>query len=91
MPCIPAQKISQKNTWNLDLIDYMEDMVQSSLNVASDGDLNFAAASSTIDAGVKIYSSRVDSVHADAYKVLGNLSRSAAGKVGGASARVGWV
>ena len=37
-----------------------------------------AQASCTLDAGVKIYASRVDSVHSETFKVLGGLSRSAA-------------
>ncbi|KAF6005498.1 hypothetical protein F1559_005102 [Cyanidiococcus yangmingshanensis] len=36
---------------------------------------NFALAGSTIDAGVKIYSYRVDSVHNNAYRVLSGLSQ----------------
>lgn len=32
-------------------------------------------ASCTLDASVKIYSCRVDSVHSDTYKVLGGLNR----------------
>ena len=32
-------------------------------------------ASCTLDAGVKIYAGRVDSVHAEAYKILGSLGR----------------
>jgi condensin complex subunit 2 len=36
-------------------------------------------ASCTLEAGVKIYSLRVDSVHAEAYKVLGGINR--AGRV----------
>ena len=70
-----AQKISQKNTWSLNLIDHMEDMVQHAMSVTAEGNTNFTVASGTIEAGVKIYSSRVDSVHTEAYKVLGNLSR----------------
>lgn len=37
---------------------------------------NFQRASLTLAAGVVIYSQRVDSVHNDAFKVLGGLSRS---------------
>lgn len=33
-------------------------------------------ASVTLDASVKIYSCRVDSIHSEAYKVLGGISRS---------------
>lgn len=36
---------------------------------------NFQIASCTLDAGVKIYAYRVDSVHSEAYKVLGSLGR----------------
>ena len=36
---------------------------------------NFQVASCTLDAGVKIYAYRVDSVHNEAYKVLGSLGR----------------
>lgn len=32
-------------------------------------------ASCTLEAGVKIYSARVDSVHSEAYKVLGGMNR----------------
>ena len=34
-------------------------------------------ASCTLEAGVKIYSTRVDSVHSETYKVLGGLNRTA--------------
>jgi condensin complex subunit 2 len=64
------QKITQKNSWQLNLIDYMEDV----LEVSGDNP-NFQTASCTLDASVKIYSCRVDSVHTDAYKVLGGLTR----------------
>lgn len=39
-------------------------------------DTNFQRASMTLDAGVKIYATRVDSVHTAAYQVLTGLSRS---------------
>ena len=39
---------------------------------------NFQHASVTLEAGVKIYSVRVDNVHQDAYKALSGLSRAAA-------------
>ena len=35
-------------------------------------------ASCTLEAGVKIYAYRVDSVHSETYKVLGGLNRTAA-------------
>ncbi|KAI3702732.1 hypothetical protein L6452_28484 [Arctium lappa] len=34
-----------------------------------------STASCTLEAGVKIYSMRVDSVHSEAYKVLGGINR----------------
>ncbi|RXH68003.1 hypothetical protein DVH24_028150 [Malus domestica] len=36
---------------------------------------NFQKASCTLEGGVKIYSMRVDSVHSEAYKVLGGMNR----------------
>jgi hypothetical protein len=40
-----------------------------------DAETNFMRASCTLDASVKIYSSRVDSIHKETFKVLGGLSR----------------
>ena len=57
------------------MIDHMEDMVASSMAMGADGNMNFQMASGAVEAGVKIYSSRVDSVATEAYKVLSNLSR----------------
>lgn len=66
-------KINQKNTWSLQLIDHINDLVKPS---KEDGDqTNFQKASCTLDAGVKIYSYRVDSVHNETFKVLGGLNR----------------
>eukprot|EP00051_Salpingoeca_urceolata_P005019 m.69652 g.69652 ORF g.69652 m.69652 type:complete len:697 (-) comp14006_c0_seq1:222-2312(-) len=65
-------KVNQKNSWELNLIDYIKDVV-----VAPSGEpTNFQLASCTLDASVKIYSYRVDSIHSETYKVLGGLSRS---------------
>ncbi|KNC52500.1 uncharacterized protein AMSG_12130 [Thecamonas trahens ATCC 50062] len=61
-------KINQKNTWGLNLIDYIDDIVE-------EDETDFARASCTIDASIKIYSTRVDAVHIDTYKVLGGLAR----------------
>eukprot|EP00808_Paulinella_micropora_P031046 g83164.t1 len=75
-----AGKINSKNTWQLKLIDYMQDMVRSENSENSEADLpaltstNFTRASCTLDASVQIYSSRVDAVHKDTFKVLGGLS-----------------
>ena len=51
----------------------MSDLVKPS---ADERDTNFQRASMTLDAGVKIYATRVDSVHTAAYQVLTGLSRS---------------
>eukprot|EP00466_Bigelowiella_natans_P004910 jgi/Bigna1/81096/fgenesh1_pg.77_\ len=67
-----ANKINQKNTWTLKLIDHMDECV---LSRDEKGQLNFQKASCTLDASVQIYSSRVDSVHQSTYKVLGGLSK----------------
>jgi len=64
-------KINVKNAFALHLIDYMKDLLQESQN--ADSGTNFQVASCTLDAGVKIYSYRVDSVHKDTFKVLGSL------------------
>lgn len=65
-------KINQRNTWELNLIDHLSEII----NVEDDdSETNFQKASCTLEAGVKIYSYRVDSVHSEAYKVLGGLNR----------------
>jgi len=72
-----ANKINQKNAWSLRLIDHIGDVLG---NQASGSEMNFQRASCTLDASVMIYSSRVDSVHKETFKVLGGLSRSDADK-----------
>ncbi|KAI3702571.1 hypothetical protein L6452_28314 [Arctium lappa] len=66
-------KINQKNTWELDLIDHLCDIIK--VEEENDVETNFQKASCTLEAGVKIYSMRVDSVHSEAYKVLGGINR----------------
>ncbi|GAV69703.1 Cnd2 domain-containing protein [Cephalotus follicularis] len=66
-------KINQKNTWELNLIDHLCDIIK--VEEENDVETNFQKASCTLEAGVKIYSLRVDSVHSEAYKVLGGISR----------------
>ena len=78
-------KISSKNTWDLNLIEHLSELVKPENkqltsqaqggDASTDADLNFQKASCTLDAGVKIYSYRVDSIHTDAFKVLGGLHR----------------
>ncbi|KAJ8557253.1 hypothetical protein K7X08_002878 [Anisodus acutangulus] len=66
-------KINQKNTWELGLIDHLCEIVK--VEQENDFETNFQKASCTLEAGVKIYSMRVDSVHSEAYKVLGGINR----------------
>jgi len=67
-------KINVKNTWSLNLIDYITELVNTSGNKGNQ--LNFQKASCTLDAGVKIYCSRVDSIYFEAFKLLSGISRS---------------
>ncbi|KAJ1400043.1 Condensin complex subunit 2/barren [Sesbania bispinosa] len=67
-------KINQKNTWELDLIDHLPDIIRAA-EEENDVETNFQMASCTLEAGVKIYSLRVDSVHSEAYKVLARMNR----------------
>jgi condensin complex subunit 2 len=64
-----SQKINQKNTWQLKLIDYITDIVKD-VQVEERND-TFQNYSTMLDATVKIYATRVDSVHVDTYKMLG--------------------
>jgi len=64
-------KINAQNSFSLQLIEHMEDLVKDS----DDGETNFQHASFTLDAGVQIYSYRVDAVHTDAFKTLQGLNR----------------
>ncbi|CAK7349006.1 unnamed protein product [Dovyalis caffra] len=66
-------KINQKNTWELSLIDHLAEIIK--VEEENDAETNFQKASCTLEAGVKIYSLRVDSVHSEAYKVLGGINR----------------
>ncbi|CAM8948600.1 unnamed protein product [Rhodiola kirilowii] len=65
-------KINQRNTWELNLIDHLYEIIKVE---DEDVETNFQKASCTLEAGVKIYSMRVDSVHSEAYKVLGGINR----------------
>ncbi|KAL6313948.1 hypothetical protein AAG906_011678 [Vitis piasezkii] len=66
-------KINQKNTWELKLIDHLSEIIR--VDAEEDTETNFQKASCTLEAGVKIYSLRVDSVHSEAYKILGGINR----------------
>ncbi|KAL2652760.1 hypothetical protein R1flu_020888 [Riccia fluitans] len=75
-----ANKINQGNTWDLKLIDHLSDLVKDDSD--DEGQTNFQKASCTLETGVKIYSYRVDSVHSEAYKLMGGLSRNASEDTG---------
>lgn len=88
-------KITARNTWSLNLIDYMPMLFKTQTSARrksvsfADGasptvgqsaeDTNFQLAGVTLDAGVRIYCSRVDSVHTNAFKVLGGLAQTGTG------------
>jgi condensin complex subunit 2 len=65
-------KINDKNSWNLDLIDNMGKLIKSDSNKRG---VNFQKASCTIDASVKIYSHRVDDTYTHSHRVLESFSR----------------
>ncbi|TNN19533.1 Condensin complex subunit 2 [Schistosoma japonicum] len=63
-------KITAKNAFNLHLIDYMSEMIK------KEDFASFQIASSSLDAGAKIYAGRVDAVHQETYQVLTGLGHS---------------
>ncbi|KAF1744544.1 hypothetical protein MXB_781 [Myxobolus squamalis] len=63
-------KITKQNAFGLQLIDYMQEVLQ---QIKGEDGTNFQLASCTLDAGVKIYGHRVDSVHLDAFRIAGTL------------------
>ena len=66
-------KINAKNTWSLALIDHISEIVRDSKD--EDGQTNFQNRRGTLDAGVKIYASRVDSFHNETFKMLGGMNK----------------
>ncbi|GAQ79827.1 Chromosome condensation complex Condensin subunit H [Klebsormidium nitens] len=69
-------KITQKNTWELKLIDHASDLVLADHDDGSQ--TNFQKASCVLETGMKIYATRVDATHSETYKVLGGLNRTTA-------------
>ncbi|NWV11511.1 CND2 protein, partial [Ptilonorhynchus violaceus] len=67
-------KITTKNAFGLHLIDYMTEILKQKNSELT----NFKVAAGTLDASAKIYAVRVDSVHADTYRVLGGLGKDSA-------------
>lgn len=64
-----SNKINPKNAFDLQLIDYMQDLVSRT----EDGQMNFKIASSALDVGAKIYSNRVDCIQSEAQKVASSI------------------
>lgn len=64
-----SNKINPKNAFDLQLIDYMQDLVSND----EDGQMNFKIASSALDVGAKIYSNRVDRIQSEAQKVASSI------------------
>jgi len=72
-----ANKVNVTNTWSLDLIDHIDDILE-----AQQG--SFQKASCTLQASVQIYEKRVDSTHQATFKMLENVNRTRNGAVGDA-------
>merc|ERR1719239_754103 len=65
-------KVSQKNAFNLQLIDWMAQAIGKKSKSASDGKI----AAGTLDASTKIYGFRVDVVYNDTFKLASGLTQS---------------
>ncbi|CAI0379411.1 unnamed protein product [Linum tenue] len=65
-------KINHKNAWGLKLIDHLMEIVKAEADGGAE--TNFRTASCSLEAGVKIYSVRVDALYSEAYNVLGGIS-----------------
>mmetsp|Transcript_5619 Transcript_5619/g.10528 ORF Transcript_5619/g.10528 Transcript_5619/m.10528 type:complete len:688 (-) Transcript_5619:11-2074(-) len=72
-----ANKVNLKNTWSLDLLDHIDDVLE-----LQNG--SFQKASCTLQASVQIYEKRVDSTHQDTFKMLENVNRTRIGTAGDA-------
>ncbi|EKE41926.1 hypothetical protein ENUP19_0082G0092 [Entamoeba nuttalli] len=71
------RKVNEKNVWALSLIDYMKDVIQVEA-LENQGTANFAKAGLAIDAGVQIYSVRVDAVHKKTFAVVDTIKQAEA-------------
>ncbi|XP_075979108.1 non-SMC condensin I complex subunit H [Anticarsia gemmatalis] len=71
-------KITKDNAWNLQLIDFMSNMLRRHDSRME----NLQTASTVVDASARIYSFRVDAVHYDVLKMAGGLSKAAQTKRG---------
>ena len=68
-------KINAKNSWDLNLIDHMGQLIKDETSERGHRGVNFQKASCTLDASVKIYSHRVDDTWSSSYRILESLSR----------------
>lgn len=73
------RKITDKNVWDLPLLDHLHDLV-SSERAANVDAYNFQKATLGLDAGVQIYEKRVDSTYNEAMKSLVLAPKHAAGE-----------
>ncbi|XP_074415472.1 condensin complex subunit 2 isoform X2 [Zonotrichia albicollis] len=64
-------KITTKNAFGLHLIDYMADILKQDNSEL----INFQMAAGAVEASAKIYAMRVDSLHAETFRVLGQLGK----------------
>jgi hypothetical protein len=65
-------KITVKNTWNFAMIDHLNELVK--LSSTNNNRPNFQKVSCTLDAVIKIYACRVDSIHSEAVNLVGGIS-----------------
>lgn len=70
-------KINEKNSWGLDLIDHMGKLIKA--DSSKQRGVNFQKASCTLDASIKIYANRVDDTYSLSHRVLESFSRNADG------------
>ncbi|ELP94630.1 hypothetical protein EIN_498300 [Entamoeba invadens IP1] len=71
------RKVNEKNVWTLPLIDYMNDCIEVDAE-ENKGSANFVKAGLAIDAGVQIYSVRVDAVHKKTFAVVDTIKQAEA-------------
>lgn len=71
-------KITKDNAWNLQLIDFMTNMLRRHDSRME----NLQTASTLVEASTKIYSFRVDAIHFDVLKIAGGLIKAAQTKRG---------
>merc|ERR1719225_1564081 len=71
-------KVSQKNAFNLQLIDWMAQAIgKKATKTDGEVDINdFQIAAGTLDASTKIYGFRVDVVYNDTFKLASGLTQS---------------